>query len=196
MFLNKKLFVSFIFLFLISSTTWAQKKDSILDASSVPLRQLPFAIAKEKQIGQDELASKKEGITVAAIPDVSSDPINGQGVGAEGSVFFNGKRSDPFFAYTPYRAELKIAAFITNKAQKSFRLGVDIPYIANTKWRLRGEAGYSVDPNQLYFGVTEKSLAPLSYTNSSNQVVNDASFKEYENSLTGNRAFYNTYTRT
>jgi len=194
--LNKKQCLTFIFVLLFISNSWAQQTDSLKDVSSIPIAKLPFAIAKEKQIGQDELDAKKEGVTIAGIPDVSSDPINGQGIGAEGSVFFNGKRSDPLFAYTPYRAELKIAAFITNKAQKSFRLGVDIPYIANTRWRLRGEVGYSIDPNQLYFGVTEKSLAPLSYTNSFNQIVNDASFKEYENSLTGNKSFYNTYTRT
>jgi outer membrane protein assembly factor BamA len=199
MYLNKKRCFTFLAFLLLVTTSWAQQQqqqDSLRDVSSVPINKLPFAIAKEKQIGADELAAKKEGVTVAGIPDVSSDPINGQGIGAEGSVFFNGKRSDPFFAYTPYRAELKIAAFITNKAQKSFSLGVDIPYVANTKWRLRGEAAYSVDPNQLYFGVTEKSLAPLSYTSSSNQFVNNASFKEYENSLKGKNAFYNTYTKT
>jgi hypothetical protein len=174
--------------------SWAQTDTSVI---IVPGK-LPFAIAKEKKIDQEELDAKKEGISVTGIPDVSSDPINGQGIGAEGSVFFNGKRSDPFFAYTPYRAELKVAVFITNKSQKELRLGLDIPYIGNTKWRLRTEAAYSVDPNQLFFGVTEKSLDPLSYSpgnNPSNGIVNKASFKDYENSLTGNKTFYNTYTK-
>jgi outer membrane protein assembly factor BamA len=175
-------------------TSFAQTDTS----AKVPLR-LPFAIANEKKMDQEELDAKKEGVTVTGIPDVSSDPINGQGIGAEGSVFFNGKKTDPFFAYTPYRAELKVAVFITNKAQKELRLGFDIPYIANTRWRLRAEAAYSVDPNQLFFGVTEKSLKPLSYfrnDNPSNGIVNHASFKAYENSLVGNKAFYNTYTKT
>ena len=180
-------------LFLLSMNfSWAQTDTS---TNTTPSK-LPFAIAQEKKLPQEELEAKKEGVSVTGIPDVSSDPINGQGIGAEGSVFFNGKRSDPFFAYTPYRAELKVAVFLTTKAQKSFTLGIDIPYIANTKWRLRTEAAYSVDPNQLFFGVTEKSLSALSYANSSNGIVNNASFKDYENSLTGNRASYNTYTKT
>ncbi|HSZ72663.1 MAG TPA: DUF5982 domain-containing protein [Cytophagaceae bacterium] len=185
-----------LFLF-IAHFSWAQTDTSTSTrVSETTVRQLPFAIAKEKKIDQEELDAKKEGVSVTGIPDVSSDPINGQGLGAEGSVFFNGKRSDPFFAYTPYRAELKVAVFITNKAQKEFLLGIDIPYIANTKWRLRAEAAYNVDPNQLFFGVTENSLKGLNYTNSSNQVVNNASFQNYEESLSGNKAYYNTYTKT
>ncbi len=194
MYFKKNLSVSLILFVLSIDSIWAQTNNPT--DSSTTIRKLPFAIAKEKKIDQEELDAKKEGISVTGIPDVSSDPINGQGIGAEGSVFFNGKRSDPFFAYTPYRAELKLAVFITNKAQKELRLGIDIPYIANTKWRLRTEAAYSVDPNQIFFGVTEKSLSALSYTNASNEIVNNASFKNYENSLTGNKSFYNTYTKT
>ena len=170
---------------------WAQT-----DTTKVPPSKLPFAIAKEKKIDQEELDAKKEGVSVTGVPDISSDPINGQGIGAEGSVFFNGKKSDPFFAYTPYRAELKVAVFVTNKSQKELMLSLDIPYIANTKWRLRTEAAYSVDPNQLYFGNTEKSLAALSYVNAANNVVHNATFSEYEKSLKGTEAFYNTYTKT
>jgi len=160
---------------------------------------LPFAIAKEKRMDQEELDAKKEGISFTGIPDISSDPINGQGVGAEGSIFFNGTKSDPFFAYTPYRAQLNVAVFLTNRAQKELSLGLDIPYIANTKWRLRTEAAYSVSPNKLFFGITEKTLNPLSYypgNNPSNGLVKNTSYSSYEKSLTGSRTFYNTYQQT
>ncbi len=189
--MNFKKILGIVLTLLVLSFNSLLGQNISIDTTQIAPRKLPFAIAQEKKLPQEELDAKKEGVSVTGIPDVSSDPINGQGIGAEGSVFFNGKKSDPFFAYTPYRAELKLAVFITNKAQKELRLGVDIPYVANTKWRLRGEAAYSVDPNQLYFGVTEKSLKALSYG-----TVNNASFKDYENSLTGNRAFYNTYTKT
>lgn len=145
---------------------------------------LPFVIAKEKRLSEEDLKDKKEGIYVTGIPDISSDPINGIGIGAEGQIFINGKKNDPFFAYTPYRAQLNLTAVYTTKDQRELQLEFEIPYIFNTKWRLHGEIGYSVDPNQLYFGVTEKSLQPFS---------NNASYGDYENSLTGSKAFYNTY---
>lgn len=160
---------------------------------------LPFAIASEKRLPDDELAEKKEGFYVTGVPDISSDPINGFGYGAEGSLFFNGKKSDPFFAYTPYRAEFSLALFNTTKSQREIKLGLDVPYIFNTKWRLRTEAAYETDPNLLYFGNTEKSLQSLSYFpggDTTKTPVTEANYEDYNNSLAGKQTFFNTYTRT
>src|SRR5689334_8419578 len=74
---------------------------------------LPFAIADEKRLPDDELQNKKEGYYVTGAPDLSSDPVNGFGAGGEGSLFYSGKRSDPFFAYTPYRFRMDLALFVT-----------------------------------------------------------------------------------
>ncbi len=146
---------------------------------------LPFVLSKEKRLSEEDLKDKKEGFYVTGIPDISSDPINGIGVGAEGQFFLNGKKSDPFFEYTPFRAEMDLTAFYTSRKQGELSMVLEIPYVFNTKWRLHGELGYEVDPNQLYFGVTEKSLQPLS----------SGSYDDYENSLSGVKAYYNTYQR-
>jgi hypothetical protein len=165
-----------------------------LKAQQVDSVKLPFAIAKEKRLPDDELAEKKEGMYVTGVPDLSSDPINGFGAGVEGSLFFNGKKKDPFFAYTPYRAELNVAVFVTTKLQREIKLGLDVPYIFNTKWRLRGEAAYEVNPNLLYFGITEKSLAPLVNPQTG---TGYSSYSDYSNSLKNTAAsYYNTYTKT
>src|ERR1700746_3149377 len=66
------------------------------------IKQLPFAIANEKKLSEEDLANKKEGFSITAIPQLSSDPVNGFGYGAEGFLYYNGKKSDPFFDYTPY----------------------------------------------------------------------------------------------
>ena len=134
---------------------------------------------------------------VTGVPDLSSDPINGFGYGGEGSLYFNGKRSDPFFAYTAYRAKLDLILFNTTRNQREVMLKLDIPYIFNTKWRLRLEGGYESNPNLLYFGNTENSLKGLSYFpngDSLNPMSNNASYADYEkNYLVGNNQFYNTY---
>lgn len=164
---------------------------------------LPFAIADEKKLSDEDLANKKEGLYVTAVPEISSDPINGFGYGAEGSLFFNGKRSDPFFNYTPYRAELDIILFNTTRNQREIGLKLDIPYIFNTKWRLRVEAAYEINPNLLYFGATEKSLDPLtSYpkSDSSAVAVNNSKYNNYSKDLDYVRNgrtnhYYNGYTK-
>ncbi len=159
---------------------------------------LPFAIADEKKLSDEDLSHKKEGMYVTGAPDLSSDPVSGFGIGGEGSLFFNGKRSDPFFAYTAYRAKLDFVVFATTKTQQEFFLRLDIPYIFNTKWRLRTEGGYEANPNLLYFGNTAAATAKgLSYypnNDSSKAMVNNASYSDYEkNVFTGNNKHYNNF---
>lgn len=176
-----------LLLVLIGNKNFGQQKDSTI---------LPFAISDEKRLPEDELKVKKEGIYAVAIPNFSSDPINGFGAGAEGAFFYNGKRSDPFFAFTPYRMQLNLGIYITTRSQKQLYLKMDIPYIFNTKWRLRAILGYGKNPNGLYFGINEKTLAPLSYypdNNPQKPIVNNASYSNYEANLVGGKAFYNTY---
>jgi outer membrane protein assembly factor BamA len=198
-FSNTKNKIVYIALFVIAATIAnAQQADSTKKDSIIPNKKLPFAIAKEKRLPDDELKEKKEGMYVTGVPDLSSDPVNGLGGGAEGSLFFNGKKSDPFFEYTPYRAELNVALFITTKSQQEVSLGLDVPYIFNTKWRLRFEGAYEINPNLLYFGIDEKSLKPLSYypnNNPANPLVTNASYSDYQKNLVGTKNYYNTYTK-
>ena len=180
--------IALFFLFLSASFT-AQQSDSI---------PLPFAIAKEKKLSDEDLANKKEGLYLTGAPDLSSDPVNGFGYGGEGSIYFNGKKSDPFFAYTPYRARLDLVLFNTTRQQREIFLKLDVPYIFDSKWRLRLEGGYEANPNHLYFGNSEQSLNGLSYypnNDSSAAPINNAEYQQYESSLVGNNRFYNNYSK-
>jgi outer membrane protein assembly factor BamA len=169
---------------------------SILSKAQMDTTKLPFAIAKEKRLSDEDLENKKEGVYVTGAPDLSSDPVNGFGYGGEGSIFFDGKRSDPFFAYTPYRARVDLVVFNTTRNQREFMLKLDVPYILDTKWRLRVEGGYEANPNQLYFGNTERTLNGLTYypnNDSTKSPVNNARYEDYKNSLLGRNKFYNNY---
>lgn len=171
----------------INSFSQEQKKDST---------KLPFAIADEKKLSDEDLKDKKEGVYLTGEPDFSSDPVNGFGYGAEGSLFFNGKRTDPFFNYTAYRARLDFVLFNTSKSQREFGFNLDIPYIFDTKWRLRVSGAIEQNPNLLYFGQTAtESLQGLAYYDSARKVqVNNASYRDYENNyLKGAHQFYNNY---
>lgn len=157
---------------------------------------LPFAIAKEKRLSDDDLKDKKEGLDFTVEPDLSDDPEHGFGFGAEAQFNFDGKKKDPFFAYTPYRAEINLSAFYTTGGEKEFELEWDFPYIFNSEWRVGGNCDFEIDPDYLFFGVTEKSLSPLSYypgNDSSKAPVNNASFNDYTNNQTGSIANYNAY---
>ncbi len=154
-------------------------------------KKLPFIIANEKKLSPEDLANKKEGTYVTAVPQLSSDPVNGFGYGAEGMLFFNGKRTDPLFDYSPYRAKLSLLAFNTTKSQNEIVLGLDLPYIFKSKWRVRMEGTYENDPNMVYFGITEKSLATLVNQQTGLSYNN---YNNYNNSLSENYKNYNRYT--
>ena len=155
-------------------------------------KKLPFKIADEKRLSDEDLAHKREGFYVTGVPQLSSDPVNGFGYGAEGILFFNGKKTDPLFEYTPYREKISLSVFNTTKNQNEVVLGLDVPYIFNSKWRVRVESIYENDPNMLYFGVSEKTLQGLINPQSG---ASFSSYDDYKNSLTGNYKNYNRYTQ-
>ena len=172
--------ISLVIAFGIVSIIANAQQDSLKQDSL----KLPFAIHDEKKLSDEDLENKKEGTYFTAVPDLSSDPINGFGYGAEGTIFFNGKKSDPFFKYTAYRAAIDIVLFNTTRNQREIKIGWDVPYIFDTKWRLRGEMAYEINPNLLYFGIDSKTTLPsLGYSR----------YADYEKTLTGVNKFYNTY---
>ena len=175
-------FAILLFIILFTQTISAQQ-DSV---------KLPFAIAGEKKLSEEDLAHKREGIYFTGIPQFSSDPVNGFGYGAEGVLYSNGKRSDPFFNYTPYRRKLSISVFNTTKSQNEVVLGLDLPYIFNSKWRLRMEGIYENDPNMLYFGLTEKTLSPLVNPQTGTSY---SSYSSFTNSLSEDAKNYNRFTQ-
>lgn len=157
---------------------------------------LPFALADEKRLTDEDLKEKKEGAYVTALPLFSSDPLNGFGYGVEGSLFFNGSRKNAFFPYTPYLHRIDLLLFNTTNEQREFAIKHDAPFIFGSKWRLRSEAAYEVNPNLLYFGNTTASLRSLSYYPNgdvSAQPVSNATYSDYENSLKGPNERYHGY---
>ncbi len=164
-------FIVILFLFGGTAISVAQQDTS----------KLPFAIAKEKKSSEGDLQNKKEGVYVTGIPDISSDPVNGFGYGLEGELYFNGKRSDPFFEYTPYRYKLSMVAFNTTRNQRELSLNFDAPYIFHSKWRLRASTVIETNPNRLYFGYDTQSLNALAPAN--NPTHTFSNYDDYKNYL-------------
>lgn len=128
-------------------------------ASTPPDTAPPFARAR--RLSDADLAKKREGAFVTALPDLSSDPVAGFGYGARVNVIWNGTRADPLFAYTPYRAKLRVGAYNTTAEQRELLLSLDVPYVRGTRWRVKVDAAAGTTPARLYFGLTEATLGPL-----------------------------------
>lgn len=122
---------------------------------------LPEYVSDAKRMSEADVAKKREGFFVTGLPFFSSDPLNGVGGGATGYLHYNGKRTDPFFAYTPYRARVGVKGEYTTGNAAAVALKLDAPFIADTAWRLKVDGKFESTPNNLYFGLTEATLNPF-----------------------------------
>ncbi len=186
-----------IAMFFISFATKAQvpvpqeaKEGTIIDRASLEnspsdsLPGLPFAISEEKRLSDEDIRNKKEGWYLTGLPEASVDPIRGFGIGASAFLFNNRSRKDPFFNYTPYRERYAIGLRIAQNGRIDGNIGIDLPYLFNTRWRLRGDFMYGSDPNWQYFGIGTSTLQGLSYTDKrTGQRVRNARFANYADNL-------------
>jgi outer membrane protein assembly factor BamA len=133
-----------------------------------------------KRMSDADLARKKEGTFITGIPDISSDPVTGFGLGARTNIYWNGKRKDPLFAHTPYLVRLKAnVAYYTTNARELI-LSLDAPYYKGTRWRFRVDFKAQQNPSNLYFGSTERTLQPLRLPSTPSSSVGFATYGEYD----------------
>ena len=147
--MNKiKLVLCLIFIFSIKFIN-AQVQDSL-------------SFIKSRKLSDEDFLKKKEGTFITGIPDFSSDPVTGFGFGVRSNVYWNGERTNPLFAYTPYLAKLKAnASYYTSNARELI-LSLDVPYYKGTRWRFKVDLKIQQNPANLYFGLTEATLGDLS----------------------------------
>ena len=157
---------------------WAQTQDS-----SVAFPEPPFYIHPSKRLSDHELRTKREGTFVTGLPRIGYDPIRGWGFGAEGYLYVNGRRTDPFFAYTPYRLRIAPSFFLYQNGRFSYAMNVDVPYLFNKRWRLRFDIDNFIDPNAQYWGIGYATYGPLRFRDKRTGILHYFRFKEYEENL-------------
>jgi hypothetical protein len=123
----------------------------------------PGWLAWKPPLSPEDFARKKEGWYVTGLPIFNYDPNTGFGFGARGYLFFDGKRTDPLFAYEPYRHRLFVQGFFSTGGLQYHVLDYDSPFFSGTPFRLRAELGYIRATTTPYFGRGEGTLQPLTF---------------------------------
>ena len=163
--MNRFILISIAFISTIS--IHAQDKDTL-------------SFIKSKRMSDADLAKKKEGTFFTAIPDLSSDPVTGFGVGLRSNIYWNGTRTNPLFPYTPYLAKLKAnAAYYTTNARELV-LSLDVPYYNGSRWRFRVDFKAQQNPSNLYFGSTELTLGQLRLPSTPTGGQTYSTYKEFD----------------
>jgi hypothetical protein len=123
-------------------------------------------IKSKTDVRDADLAKKAEGTCVTSIPDLSSDPVTGFGFDRS-NIYWNGTRTDPFFAYTPYQQVEGECVHdpYTLLMQRELILS-DVPYYKRhslafkTDFKRRSKIHYC----SIYFGSQQSTLGELRAT--------------------------------
>ncbi|MEZ0612431.1 BamA/TamA family outer membrane protein [Fibrella sp. WM1] len=132
---------------------------------------------RSKRMSDADLTKKREGRFTTGLPDLSSDPVTGFGFGVRTNTYWNGNRSNPLFAYTPYLVRLRANAAYYSTNARELVLSVDMPYVRGTRWRLRADFKAQQNPANLYFGSDQSTLGSLRLP--SNPTVMFATYAAY-----------------
>ncbi|MCE9499781.1 MAG: outer membrane protein assembly factor [Leptospira sp.] len=157
----------------------------IAQVKEIPDTKLPFFLHANKKLDPSELAEKKEGWYFTGLPLFTSDPVRGQGAGIRGSLYFNGKKSDPLYEYQPYVYRISTQVYKSSEGVQNHFVSFDTPFIFNSPYRFKVSLGLDDNHHSQYFGIGEQSMKPLSYRDRGQpggQLYRNANFSEKENS--------------
>ena len=127
-----------------------------------------------------DYAQKQEGGYFTGLPLVNYDSNTGLGLGARGYYYYNGARSDPRFAYTPYLHRLFLQAFFTTGGLQYHWLDIDTRSILGSPYLFRGQFMFQRNLDQHYFGIGARTREPLSSSRSPQQFEH---FDDYQAEL-------------
>jgi len=120
-------------------------------------------MSAKRRLGDDDLARKEEGFYVTGLPLFAYDPTIGFGGGARAYLYYDGHRSDPSFAYTPYLHRVFAQIFAGTGGVQDHIVDWDAPIFPDPSYRVRATAEYEADTDWPYFGVGSRTLGALSF---------------------------------
>lgn len=144
------------------------------------LPRAPPGFDAKHPLSPDDYARKNEGGYFTGLPLFNFDPNTGFGFGARAYYYYNGARSDPLFAYTPYLHRVFLQAFASTRGLQFHWLDYDAPAVAGTSYRIRSQAIYARNTDQHFFGVDAAAMQPLSFTGADRSFDR---FSEYNDAL-------------
>ncbi len=110
-----------------------------------------------------DLENKKEGWFPDLFPEINYQPDTGIGLGVGGHYTFDGSRSDPLFAYTPYRHRLFAQVYASTGGYQQDFVGYEGVALGDSPYRLRAALVYERNTAANYFGNGSATLADLAY---------------------------------
>jgi hypothetical protein len=144
----------------------ASQAPTAVVASSEPVLPPPPGFDGKQAIDPSDYERKTEGGYFTGLPLANYDSNTGLGLGVRAYYYFNGRRTNPLFAYTPYLSRIFLQGFATTEGLQFHWLDVDMPTILGTPFRFRSQLIFQRNPEQHYFGIGSRAMQPLTFTGS------------------------------
>ena len=148
--------------------------------------------AHAERLSDDDLARKSEDGHVTGLPLAAYSVDFGFGGGARAYYFWNGKRSDPRFAETPYLHRVFLQVFASTRGVQFHWLDYDGPRIDETPYRPRMQLVIARNTDANYFGFDDRNRTLRfpgaagtfddydDYVAAQRTIVNDVAYSKYD----------------
>lgn len=130
----------------------------LLSAVATAWAQDTVEIDPRRRLRPYDLERKREGWVIVGYPTAGFDALRGVGAALAASVAYNGKRSQPSFAYAPYKYYIFLQAGGFLRESRYFRAFYDMPWIANRPYRLTMRFSFRDEGQGQFWGVGERYL--------------------------------------
>jgi len=147
------------------------------------------ARARAEPLSADDLARKNEGSYLTAVPLAAYSVDFGYGFGARGYYYWNGERSDPRFARTPYLVRVFLNVFATTLGLQYHWLDLDAPAVFDSPYRARAQLIFARNINSNYFGFSDAGRAGLRFPGSATTYGSYDDYAAAQRRIAGGQAF-------
>jgi hypothetical protein len=157
-----------------------------------PVLPAPPSLAK-RRLTDEDIERKEEGGYFTGVPLFAYDPNFGFGFGARAYYYYDGRKDDPLYDYTPYLHRVFAQGFATTGGAQDHVLDYDAPAFPSADYRVRVTLEFEADTDWPYFGTGTSSLAPLHFPGSPGQ--NFGNLNAFQNATSALRPGGITYAR-
>lgn len=147
----------------------------ILLLATFAFADLATELSSKPKLPDTTLSEKKEDSYITGLPLINYDPDLGMGYGARVYWYDNGKKEEVAFSYAPYKIKSFVQFFQTTNGWSYHWLNLDMPYIADTLFRLGVDLAYEQNVKANYFGQGASTL-----TSSVNDSKLDTNYYKYK----------------
>ena len=150
-------------------------------------------LAVAEPLSADDLARKNEDGYVTGLPLLAYSTDNGFGGGVRLYYYWNGAKTDPRFANTPYLQRIFVQAFVSSRGMQFHWIDYDAPKVLDSPYRLRSQLIFERDINHNYFGLGNAGMDKLRFPGSPKAFSSYSDYADAQHQIAADGTTFSKY---